>query len=93
MHGGVVTAIADSACGYATLSLLPAGAEVLTVEYKVNFLAPARGVRLVARGRVLRPGRTISVCSSDVVAVDDGHEVPVVTMLATMIRSGGEPRS
>ena len=93
VHGGVVTAIADSACGYATLSLLPAGAEVLTVEYKVNFLAPARGVRLVARGRVLRPGRTISVCSSDVVAVDDGHEVPVATMLATMIRSGGEPRS
>jgi len=62
---------------------LPAAAEVLPVACKVNFLAPARGTRLVARGRVLRSGRTISVCSKDVVAVNDGHEMPVATMLAT----------
>jgi uncharacterized protein (TIGR00369 family) len=87
LHGGIVTAIADSACGYAALTLMPAGAEVLTVEYKVNFLAPAQGMRLVARGRVVRPGRTVSVCSGEVVAVSDGNEVPVAAMLATMIRS------
>jgi len=85
LHGGIVTAIVDSACGYAALSLMPAGTEVLTVEYKVNFLAPARGARLVARGRVMRPGRTISVCSGDVVAVDGAETTLIATMLATMI--------
>jgi uncharacterized protein (TIGR00369 family) len=89
VHGGVVTAIADSACGYAALSLMPEGAEVLTVEYKVNFLAPARGTRLHARGRVIRLGRTISVCAGEVLAASGDGEVPVATMLATMIRSGG----
>jgi uncharacterized protein (TIGR00369 family) len=87
VHGGIVTAIADSACGYASLSLLPAAAEVLTVEYKVNFLAPAHGTRLIARGHVIRPGRTISVCEGDVVAMGDGIEVRVAKMVATMIRS------
>ncbi len=85
MHGGIVTAIVDSACGYATLSLTPAGTEVLTVEYKVNFLAPARGTRLVARGRVTRPGRTISVCLGDVFAVDGANTTLIATMLTTMI--------
>ena len=93
MHGGVVTAIADSACGYAALSLLPAGAEVLTVEYKVNFLAPATGPRLVARGRVIRRGRTISVCASDVIAVGDPIETRVAMMVATMVRSGKKARA
>jgi uncharacterized protein (TIGR00369 family) len=92
VHGGIVTAIVDSACGYAALSLAPAGTEVLTVEYKVNFLAPARGARLVARGRVMRPGRTISVCSGDVVAVDGAHTTLIVTMLTTMI-ARQEPRA
>ncbi|HET8630615.1 MAG TPA: PaaI family thioesterase [Thermomicrobiales bacterium] len=86
LHGAITTAIADSACGYAALSLLPAGAEVLTVEYKVNFLAPAAGLAFVARGRVTKPGRTLTVCAGDVVARDaDGRERPVATMLATMM--------
>ena len=89
VHGGIITAIADSACGYAALTLLPAGAEVLTVEYKINFLAPARGTRFVARGCVIRPGRTITVCRGDVTAVESGAQVPVASMLATMIRSKG----
>jgi uncharacterized protein (TIGR00369 family) len=93
MHGGVVTAIADSACGYAALSLFPTGAEVLTVEYKVNFLAPATGPRLVARGRVIRRGRTISVCASDVVAVGDSIETPVAMMMATMVGSDKKVRA
>ena len=93
MHGGVVTAIADSACGYAALSLFPAGAEVLTVEYKVNFLAPATGPRLVARGRVIRRGRTISVCACDVIAVGDPIETHVALMVATMVSSGKKARA
>ncbi|HEU5330705.1 MAG TPA: PaaI family thioesterase [Thermomicrobiales bacterium] len=84
LHGGVTTAIVDSACGYAALSLLPAGVEVLTVEYKVNFLAPAAGQVFVARGRVTKPGRTLTVCAGDVIARDaNGRERPVATMLAT----------
>jgi uncharacterized protein (TIGR00369 family) len=61
VHAGVITTIADSACGYAAFSLMPAEASVLTVEYKVNLLAPARGDRFVARGRVVKPGRTLTV--------------------------------
>ena len=85
VHAGIVTAIADSAWGYAALSLMEADAAVLTVEFKVNLLAPARGERLVARGRVLRPGRTLTVCAADVVALDAGREAPVAAMLATMM--------
>ena len=80
-----LTAIADVACGYAAMSLMPSGASVLTVEYKVNFVAPARGERMVARGRVVRPGRTLTTCAADVFAVTDDREELVATMLATII--------
>lgn len=72
--------------GYAALSLSPVDSEVLTVEYKVNHLAPARGARLVAVGHVVRPGRTVSICAGEVLAVNAGVEVRVAMMLATMIR-------
>lgn len=85
LHAGVVTSIADSACGYAALSLMPADAAVLTVEFKVNLLAPARGDRFVARGRVAKPGRTLTVCTAEVTAVADGQERPVAAMLTTMM--------
>jgi uncharacterized protein (TIGR00369 family) len=85
LHGGVVTAVADSACGYAALSLMAERAAVLTVEFKLNLLAPARGERIIARGRVLRPGRSLTVCSADVVALADGREQTIATMLATMM--------
>ena len=86
LHAGIVTAIVDTACGFAAYSLMPPGYAVLTVEYKVNFLAPARGVRFLARGRVVKPGRTLTVCVGEVVAFDeDGSERPVATMLATMM--------
>jgi uncharacterized protein (TIGR00369 family) len=88
-HGGVMGAIGDSACGYAAMTLTPPGAEVLTIEYKVNFLSPARGDRLVARGRVTKPGRTVTVCSGDVFAVRDEQEKLVATMLVTMRTVGG----
>src|SRR5919202_1069562 len=96
LHAGVVTAILDSACGYAALSLLPAGTEVLTIEYKVNFVAPARGRRVIARGRVRKPGRTITVCAGDAVVEPEqgGPERLVAAMPATMItaplRTDGE---
>lgn len=84
IHAGIVTTIVDSACGYAALTLAPPRSEVLTIEYKVNFMEPARGERFIARGRVLRAGRTITVCAGDVSALRDGRESPVATMLATM---------
>ncbi len=84
-HGGVMGAIGDSACGYAAMTLTPAGAEVLTIEYKVNFLSPAQGRRLVARGRVMRPGRTVTVCAGEVFVVDGAHEKLVATMLVTIM--------
>jgi uncharacterized protein (TIGR00369 family) len=85
VHAGIVTALVDSACGYAAISLGPPGTEALTVEYNVNFLAPAVGERLIARGRVVRAGRTITVCSGEVVAVAGATEKQVAVMLATMI--------
>jgi uncharacterized protein (TIGR00369 family) len=88
-HGGVMGAIGDSACGYAAMTLTPPGTEVLTIEYKVNFLSPGQGDRLVARGRVTKPGRTVTVCSGDVFAVSEGVERLVATMLVTMMTVGG----
>ena len=81
LHAGVITAIADSACGYAALTLMPPGQEVVSVEFKVNLLAPAADGLFVARAKVLRAGRTLSVCSADVYS---GGKL-VATMLATMI--------
>ena len=85
IHAGVVTMIVDSACGYAALTTMPAATAVLTAEYKVNFLAPAAGEQLIARGRVLKPGRTVTVCFGEVHAQKDGKEKLVATMLATKI--------
>lgn len=85
LHAGIVTTIVDSACGYAALSLMPSGTGVLTVEYKVNLMAPAAGAHMIARGRVTKAGRTITVCAGDVYAATDGQEKLVATMLATMM--------
>lgn len=84
-HAAMITAIVDNACGFAVYSLLPADVAVVSSEYKVNFLAPGKGERLIARGRVLKPGRRINVCAGDVFAVADGQETLVATMLATMV--------
>jgi uncharacterized protein (TIGR00369 family) len=86
LHAGVVTALVDTACGYAALSLTEPGAEVLSVEFKLNLLAPAAGERFVARARVVRPGRNLTVCAGDLYALDEGaSEKTVATMLATMM--------
>jgi len=91
LHAGVVTAVLDSACGYAAFSLMPPGAGVLSVEFKVNLLAPAKGDVLIARGRVLRAGRTISVCQGDGIMRSGSHETPVAAMLATIMAVMGRP--
>jgi uncharacterized protein (TIGR00369 family) len=86
IHAGIVTAIADSACGYAALSLMPPGVGVLTIEFKVNLLNPAAGARLVARGQVVKPGRAIMVCTGEVTAEQDvGAARPAALMQATMM--------
>ena len=81
LHAGAISAIADSACGYAALSLMPAGSNVVSVEFKLNLLAPAM-TSIIARARVLRAGRTLTVTSADVLA----GETLIATMLATMMR-------
>jgi uncharacterized protein (TIGR00369 family) len=85
LHAGITTTIADSAAGYAAYSLMPPGASVLTVEFKVNLLAPAAGERFVARGAVVRPGRTLLVVETEVAAQQNGQEKPIAQMLATMM--------
>jgi uncharacterized protein (TIGR00369 family) len=85
LHAGVLASAADSACGYAALSLMPAGAAVLSVEFKINMLAPAAGDRIVARGSVIRAGRTITVCWGEVAAFTGADEKVVATMVATMM--------
>lgn len=85
LHAGVVTTVVDSACGYAALSMMPEGAGVLSIEFKVNLLAPARGEAIVARAKVVKPGRTISVVSGEVFALRDGQEHLCTTMVGTMM--------
>jgi uncharacterized protein (TIGR00369 family) len=90
MAAAALTAVVDVACGYAAMTLMPPGCSVVTIEYKANFLAPAQGERMIARGRVIRPGRTVTACAGDVFAVAGGQETLVVTLLATMMRVGDE---
>ena len=86
LHAGVVTMIADSACGYAAYSLMPAGSEVLSVEFKVNLLRPARAETFVARAEVIKAGRTLTVVRADVFGVaGNGDRELLATMQGTMI--------
>lgn len=86
LHAGIVAALADVACGYAAFTLMPANSEVLTVEFKVNFLAPASGEQFRARGEVIRAGRTLTACRGSVFSLNEGKEDLIATMLASMIR-------
>jgi uncharacterized protein (TIGR00369 family) len=85
LHAGIVTTLMDSACGYAAYTLMPADSRVLSVEFKVNFLNPARGERFRAEGRVAKSGRTISVCEGKLFALQNGQGKLVAMMQATMI--------
>ncbi len=85
IHAGIIATLADTACGYAAFSLMPAEAAVLTVEYKINLMSPAVGEHFLARGRVIRPGKTLSVCTAEVMAHQRGQVKTVATVLATMM--------
>jgi uncharacterized protein (TIGR00369 family) len=88
IHAGITTTVVDSACGYAALTLMPEPMEVLTIEYKVNFLSPARGEKILAIGKVVKPGRTVTVCSGEAWAYGGGGRKQVAAMQATMIAAG-----
>ena len=93
VHGGVVGMIADSAAGYAAMTVVYPSASVLTVEYKMNLLAPADGEQLIARGQVIRPGRTLIVTKAQVFALKDGHENLCALMQQTiMVMHGKEEK-
>lgn len=85
LHAGIVSTIADTACGYAAFSLMPPGSEVLSVEFKVNLLRPARGEDFLARAEVVKAGKTLTVVRADVFAISAGSEELIATMQATMI--------
>jgi uncharacterized protein (TIGR00369 family) len=89
VHAGAVSAIADSAAGYAALSLMPAGTGVLTTEFKINLVAPAVGDRIIARGRVVKPGRTLTLCQTEVFAENQGQEKLIALLTATMMSIEG----
>jgi len=89
IHAGIMTTVVDTACGYAAFTLMSNQAEVLTIEYKMNFLAPAKGKRFIARGTVIKPGRMITVCTGEVLAVDEEEVKLVATMNATMMTIDG----
>lgn len=90
-HGGVIGTLADTAAGYAAFSLMGERDSVLTVEYKMNIVAPGRGEALVVRGQVLRPGRTLTVCESKVYALANSEERLCATALCTMMTLVEQP--
>jgi len=85
LHAGVLASVVDSACGYAALTLMPPGAAVLSVEFKINLMKPAAGASFRAVGKVLRRGRTLTVCSGEAEAVDAGGSSVIAVMQATMM--------
>lgn len=93
IHAGATAAIADSANGYAALTLTPPGYDVLAVEFKINLMAPANAPRLLARGRVLRAGRRLTVCLAEVLRVDGVGDELVATMLSTISARPGNASS
>ena len=90
VHGGVVGMIADSAAGYAAMSVVPETASVLTVEYKMNLVAPADGEKLIACGKVVRPGKTLIVTQAEVFAVKNGRETLCALMQQTIMVMHGK---
>lgn len=85
LHAGIVTTAMDSACGYAAFSLMKAGAAVLTVEFKTNFIAPAKGKRFLFRGEVLKPGKTLTVCEARAYGIAGESEKLIASMSGTLM--------
>lgn len=89
VHAGALASIADSAAGYAALTLMPPGAGVLTAEFKINLMAPGVGERMIARGRVIKAGRTLTVAQTDVFAIHEGREKQIALLSATLMTVEG----
>lgn len=89
VHGGAVSAIADSAAGYAALSLMPSDRGVLTTDFKINFVAPAAGDCIIARGKVIKAGRTLTLAQTEVFAESGGQEKLIALLTATMMAVEG----
>jgi uncharacterized protein (TIGR00369 family) len=85
VHAGIITTGLDTACGIAAFTLMPADSDILTVEFKTNLLAPARGERFVFRAHVVKPGRTLTVCDAQAFAERDGAESLIATMTGTLM--------
>lgn len=85
VHAGVITAGLDTACGIAAFTLMPAGTDILTVEFKTNLLAPASGERFFFRATVVKPGRTLTICEARAFALRDGREHLIATMTGTLM--------
>jgi uncharacterized protein (TIGR00369 family) len=89
VHAGALAAVADTAAGYAALSLMPPGAGVLTTDFKINLLAPAAGERILAKGRVIKAGRTLTLAQTEVFSQTAGQEKLVATLTATLMAIEG----
>ena len=85
VHAGIITAGLDTACGIAAFTLMPAGSDILTVEFKTNLMAPARGERFAFRATVVKPGRTLTVCEGRAYAIHDGADTLIATMTGTLM--------
>src|SRR5882762_4104650 len=85
VHAGIITAGLDNACGIAAFTLMPSGSDILTVEFKTNLLAPAKGERFAFRALVVKPGRTLTVCEARAFAVHHGVESLIATMTGTLM--------
>lgn len=90
-HGGITTTIVDSAAGYAGFTLMPPGTSVLTVEFKVNMLAPADGEEMIAIGRVIKPGRNLVICQGDAWVMKNGHAHHCALMQQTLMTMHSRP--
>ena len=93
VHAGIITTVLDSACGYAAFSLISSDSSVLSVEFKMNFLYPAEGDTFVGIGRVVKSGRTLTVCSGEMQSVNQEKKLVVAIMQATMIAVSGKPQN
>jgi uncharacterized protein (TIGR00369 family) len=91
VHAGIITTALDSACGYAAFTLMPLDAAVLTVEFKTNLLAPAKGDRFLFRAHVVKPGRTLTICEARALALEGSKEKLVATMTGTLMAIIGRP--
>ena len=89
MHAGIVTTALDSACGYAAFTLMPPDAAVLTVEFKTNLLAPAKGERFIFRSQVIKPGRTLTICEARAMGLEGSKEKLIATMTGTLMAVTG----